>query len=449
MHSLKLTNTLKNKKEEFVPLDNNNIRMYVCGPTVYDYPHVGNARPLIVFDVLFRVLKKIYKKSKVNYVRNITDIDDKIIEASKKNKISIKELTETVTKNFHDDCEYLGCLKPTYEPRATDNIPEMVQLVLKLLDKGFAYSKNNHVYFDILKFKSYGKLSNKKIEDLIAGSRVEISENKSHPGDFVLWKPSNDDEPAWESPFGKGRPGWHLECSAMSEKYLGKQFDIHGGGLDLIFPHHENEIAQSECANNIVNFANYWVHNGYVTINKQKMSKSLNNFLTINELKNKFNGQVVRLAMLSTHYTQPFDWNNQILESAKSTLDKWYNFYSPDNVEINEDHLEDILDDLNTPKMIANIHKLYDQSIRGSKDSKDQLSACCKLLGLFNQSKEKWISAKSIGKLSIKIIEETIKERNLARKNKDFKTSDQLRKYLEENDIIINDIGSNTEWKYK
>jgi len=321
--ALKISNTLTRSKEKFIPINEKNIRMYVCGPTVYDYPHVGNARPLIVFDLLFRLLSKIYPNSKVTYVRNITDIDDKIIEASNKSKISIQDLTSKVTKDFHDDCNYLGCLNPTIEPKATEHLNEMINLIKKLIQNDFAYESNGHVYFQVTKFKKYGNLSNKKIEELISGSRVEVSDNKKEPGDFVLWKPSKENEPSWDSPFGKGRPGWHLECSAMSEKYLGNHFDIHGGGLDLIFPHHENEIAQSVCANNNEKFSNYWLHNGYVTVEKQKMSKSLGNFITINELKKNYNGQVVRLAMLSTHYTQPFDWNENILEASKKSLDKW------------------------------------------------------------------------------------------------------------------------------
>ena len=281
--SLKLSNTLTRKKEIFQPIKKSEIGMYVCGPTVYDYPHVGNARPLVVFDVLYRVLMEFYEDYKINYVRNITDIDDKIIEAAKKKNISIKEITDKVTKDFHDDCKFLGCLNPTHEPKATEHLDEMINLIAKLIELGFAYESNKHVYFEVSKFKEYGKLSNKKVEDLISGSRVEISENKKNAGDFVLWKPSNEAEPSWDSPFGPGRPGWHLECSAMSEKYLGVHFDIHGGGLDLIFPHHENEIAQSVCCNQNDKFANYWIHNGYVTVDKQKMSKSLGNFITIND----------------------------------------------------------------------------------------------------------------------------------------------------------------------
>ena len=292
-----LTNNLSNKKEKFVPIDKKKIGMYVCGPTVYDDPHIGNARPLVIFDILFRVLKCKYGNQSVNYIRNITDIDDKIIQASQDKKISVSEITKKVTKNFHDDCIFLNCQKPTEEPKATENINLMIDMINELLKKNFAYKKNGHVYFEVNKFKDYGNLSNKKLEDLIAGSRVEISENKKNPEDFVLWKPSNESEPSWKSPWGQGRPGWHLECSAMSKKFLGNEFDIHGGGIDLLFPHHENEIAQSRCANDTKVFANYWVHNAFITISNEKMAKSQGNILKINDFKEKVSGQILRFAL--------------------------------------------------------------------------------------------------------------------------------------------------------
>ena len=447
--ALKISNTLTRSKEKFIPIDEKNIRMYVCGPTVYDYPHVGNARPLIVFDLLFRLLSKIYPNSKVTYVRNITDIDDKIIEASNKSKISIQDLTSKVTKDFHDDCNYLGCLNPTIEPKATEHLNEMINLIKKLIQNDFAYESNGHVYFQVTKFKKYGNLSNKKIEELISGSRVEVSDNKKEPGDFVLWKPSKENEPSWDSPFGKGRPGWHLECSAMSEKYLGNHFDIHGGGLDLIFPHHENEIAQSVCANNNEKFSNYWLHNGYVTVEKQKMSKSLGNFITINELKKNYNGQVVRLAMLSTHYTQPFDWNEKILDVSQKSLDKWYEFYSDEKEEISEENLKFLLDDLNTPLMISNIHELYKKAKTGDSLSAKQLSSSCKILGLFNQTHDEWKNFKKIGKITPEEIEKLILERNKARSKKDFKTSDEIRDLLVSKGVLIKDKDGITTWEYK
>ena len=447
--SLKISNTISKSKEIFKPIDEKNIRMYVCGPTVYDYPHVGNARPLIVFDILFRLLKKLYPESRVTYVRNITDIDDKIIEASNKLKTSIKNLTEKVTKDFHSDCEYLGCLKPSFEPKATEHLEEMISLIDKLIKNGFAYESNNHVYFQVSKFKNYGRLSNKKISELISGSRVEVSDNKKESGDFVLWKPSRENEPYWDSPYGKGRPGWHLECSAMSEKFLGNHFDIHGGGLDLIFPQHENEIAQSVCANKTDKFSNYWMHNGYVTVNKQKMSKSLGNFVTIDELKKNYNGQVIRLAMLSTHYSQPFDWNNEILESSKKNLDKWYEFYSDKDEEILHENLKFLLDDLNTPLMISNIHELFKKAKSGDKQSATQLSASCKILGLFGENKEDWINFKKVGKINLEEIEALILKRNSARKNKDYKLSDEIRDYLDSKGVLIEDKDDMTTWEYK
>ena len=448
MSDLYLYNSISRKKEIFIPLDKNTIRMYVCGPTVYDYPHVGNARPLIIFDVLFRLLQNLFGKKKVSYVRNITDVDDKIIDAAKKNNISISELTKKVTFDFHDDCKYLGCLEPTIEPKATDHIYEMISLTERLIKNNFAYVKNKHVYFEVAKFSNYGKLSNKKLIDLIAGARVEISESKKSPADFVLWKPSTTDEVGWESPWGKGRPGWHLECSAMAEKYLGKEFDIHGGGLDLIFPHHENEIAQSVCANQTKVLANIWMHNGYVTVNKEKMSKSLNNFITINELKSRFDGQVIRLAMLSANYKQPFDWNNKILDDSYKILNKWYDFYSSDSVPVDENILKYLKDDLNTPQFIAEMHQLYDHAIKGDKNCANQLSSACKLLGLFNKNDNDWNKNKKI-KLNKEEIIKLINERHLARDMKDFKRSDEIRKILNNGGVIIEDKENDTTWKYK
>ena len=445
---LKLYNTLSRSKQTFTPLDLNKVRLYVCGPTVYDFPHVGNARPLIVFDLLFRLLSEIFGKEKVHYVRNITDVDDKILESAKSKNISIQELAKKVIKDFQDDCSYLNCLAPTKEPKATDHIQEMIELTAKLIEKKFAYIENRHVYFEVSKYKDYGSLSNKKIEELISGSRVEISKSKKSPVDFVLWKPSLEGEPGWDSPWGKGRPGWHLECSAMSEKYLGKEFDIHGGGLDLIFPHHENEIAQSTCANDTAALAKFWMHNGYVTVNKEKMSKSEGNFITINELKDKFDGQVIRLAMLSTHYTQPFDWNDQILENSYKTLNKWYDFYSDESETVDPTLLNSLKDDLNTPLFISQLHKLYQEAIGGDMKSGKKLSSACKLIGLFNVSAIIWKDQKRKKSLSEDEINTLIKERNLARDNKDFKRSDEIRDLLNEKGVLIEDKENSTTWKY-
>ena len=384
-------NTLSNKKETFIPIDTNKVGMYVCGPTVYDFPHIGNARPLVVFDVLFRILKKVYGKNKVTYVRNITDIDDKIIESSKKNKKSIKELTQIITKSFHEDCQYLNCFNPTYEPKATEHVKEMIDMVRNLLKNNHAYENQKHVYFSVSSFKKYGRLSNKNSEELIVGSRVEVSKYKKDPLDFVLWKPAEDNDPGWDSPWGRGRPGWHLECSVMSEKFLGKKFDIHGGGLDLVFPHHENEIAQSCCANKIENFANFWLHNGFVTFNKEKMSKSLGNIVTISKLRENINGQVIRLALLSSHYKQPLDWNEKLIKESQSTLDKWYSqFEKIESGELHNDLLRPLLEDLNTPEYISKLHSLYEQSSKGNKSSKVKFLTACNLIGLLEEDKKSW-----------------------------------------------------------
>ena len=447
-HNLKITNSLTRQKEIFKPINPKAITMYACGPTVYDDPHVGNARTLIVFDTLFRVLKKIYEK--VIYVRNITDIDDKIIEASKNKKKSISKITEDVTKVFHENCKSLNCLLPTKEPKATDHIDEMIKMTASLIKKKFAYEVKGHVYFSVSSFKEYGKLSNKDLDELKAGSRIEVSKLKKNPIDFVLWKPSDLNDPGWDSPWGRGRPGWHLECSVMSEKYLGKHFDIHGGGLDLIFPHHENEIAQSCSNNSSERFSNYWVHNGFVTINKEKMSKSLGNIISISEAVHKYSGQVVRLALLSAHYSQPLDWNDKLLEDQKSTIEKWYQLYEDSNVEIPLDIIESLLDDLNTPGFIAKIHELYNAANKGDDKSKKLFNNACKLIGLFDLNKNEWESLKKTNTdISEELILKKIAARSSAKQNGDFKLADQIRDELLNKGIIIEDQKDKTTWKYK
>ncbi len=449
--NLNFFNTLSNKREKFVPINNNKIGMYVCGPTVYDFPHIGNARPLVVFDVLFRLLQSLHGKNRVTYVRNITDIDDKIIESSKKNKKSIKELTETITKSFHEDCSYLNCLNPTFEPKATEHIKEMINMVSNLLKNNHAYENEKHVYFSVSSFKNYGKLSNKNSEQLVAGSRVEISKYKKDPLDFVLWKPSEENDPGWDSPWGRGRPGWHLECSVMSEKFLGKQFDIHGGGLDLVFPHHENEIAQSCCANKTENFANYWLHNGFVTFDKEKMSKSIGNIVFINKLRKNINGQVIRLALLSSHYKQPLDWNEKLIKESQNTLDKWYSQFEKINPEeLKDDVLKPLYEDLNTPEYIAKLHSLFDDSSNGSKSSKVKFLSACKQIGLLEEDKRSWENfKKSKIKVDENFINQKIKDRNNARKKGDYKLADVIRKELEDNGVLIEDNKDQTIWKYK
>ena len=449
--NLNLSNTLSNKKEKFVPINNNKVGMYVCGPTVYDFPHIGNARPLVVFDVLFRLLKKIYGKNKITYVRNITDIDDKIIESSKKNNKSIEELTKTITTSFHKDCKYLNCLEPSFEPRATQHIKEMITMVTNLINNKHAYENEKHVYFSVSSFEEYGKLSNKNQKELIAGSRVEISKHKKDPLDFILWKPSEHNDPGWDSPWGRGRPGWHLECSVMSEKFLGKKFDIHGGGLDLVFPHHENEIAQSRCANKTSNFANYWLHNGFVTFDKEKMSKSIGNIVAINKLRENINGQVVRLALLSSHYKQPLDWNEKLIRESQNTLDKWYGqFEKTGSEELQDEVLSPLLEDLNTPEYISKLHLLYDESSKGNKSSKVKFLTACKLIGLLEEEKQTWENfKKSKAKVDENFINKKIMDRNNARKEGNYKLADTIRKELETNGVVIKDKKDKTTWKYK
>jgi len=447
-----LTNNLKNKKEKFLPIHIEKIGMYVCGPTVYDNPHIGNARPLVIFDILFKVLKSKYGNNSVNYVRNITDVDDKIIKSSKEKNISILELTNNIIKDFNDDCEYLNLDVPSHQPKATNHIELMIEMILTLLKKNFAYEIDGHVYFEVNKFEDYGKLSNKKLEDLIAGSRVKVSENKKNAEDFVLWKPSSSDEPFWDSPWGKGRPGWHLECSAMSKKYLGDTFDIHGGGIDLIFPHHENEIAQSRCANNTKSFANYWIHNAFITMSNEKMSKSTGNILKIKDFKENIDGQVLKLALMSAHYKQPLDWNEKLLNDCQNTIEKWYEVYLPVDQKsmLSEDILSPLYDDLNTPGYIANLHQLYEKALKGNDNNKSLFVLACNFIGILNKTKEEWLSIKK-KKLLISEIDilKKIELRNKARKDKNYKEADKSRKDLSDKGVLIEDKDGKTIWKLK
>ena len=447
-----LTNNLTNKKEKFVPIDKKKIGMYVCGPTVYDNPHIGNARPLIIFDILFKVLKLKYGKKSVTYIRNITDVDDKIIKASQESNISFSDLTKKIIENFNRDCDFLFCEIPSEQPKATDHIDLMIKMISELINKGYAYENNKHIYFQVNKFSDYGKLSNKKLEDLIAGSRVEVSKNKKNQEDFVLWKPSIDNEPFWDSPWGKGRPGWHLECSAMSKKFLGNEFDIHGGGIDLLFPHHENEIAQSRCANDTKMLANYWVHNAFITMSNEKMSKSQGNILKIKDFRDKINGQVLRLALMSAHYKQPLDWNEKLLDQCKNTIEKWYNVYlsleTPSKIP--DDILQPLFDDLNTPGYIANLHKLFDRANEGDDNDKKIFISACNLIGILNQTKKEWLDFKKKKSLiSEEDIFEKIELRNKARENKDYKEADKIRDELLDKGVLIEDKDGKTSWKIK
>ena len=443
-----LTNNLTNKKEKFISINENKVGMYVCGPTVYDDPHIGNARPVVIFDILFKVLKN--KFSSVIYVRNITDIDDKIIKSSNEKNISISDLTENVIKSFNEDCDYLNCENPSYQPKATEHIDLMIEMISELIKKDFAYENNSHIYFEVKKFDDYGKLSNKKLDDLIAGSRIEVSDNKKNSEDFVLWKPSLDNEPSWDSPWGKGRPGWHLECSAMSKKFLGNEFDIHGGGIDLIFPHHENEIAQSRCANDTKVFANYWLHNAFITMSNEKMAKSQGNILKIRDFRKKVSGQVLRLALISAHYKQPLDWNDKLLNDCQNTIDKWYNAYVPSKQNLNDEILKPLYDDINTPGYIANLHKLYEKANKGNDQDKQIFNSACNFIGLLQETKEEWLDHK---KKKVDISEEEIENklelRNKARADKDYKESDNIRNYLLDKGVLIEDKGGKTIWKFK
>ena len=451
---LQIYDTFSNEKKLFEPIDPSNVRMYVCGPTVYDFPHVGNARPVIVFDLLFRLLRRIYGIDNVTYVRNITDVDDKIITAASENNEDIKSLTERTIKFFHDDADYIGALEPTFEPKATDYINDMIDIINSLIEKDYAYVSEDNVLFSASKFSKYGQLSGKNLEEMIAGSRVEVESFKRSSSDFVLWKPSKSSEPGWDSPWGKGRPGWHIECSAMSEKLLGKNFDIHGGGQDLIFPHHENEIAQSECANN-EKFANFWLHNGFVNVEGNKMSKSEGNFVTVNQLKQKYQGEVIRLAMIFTHYRQPLNWTENNLIECKKTLDKWYqliseNNFSFDNEKISSEVINALEDDLNTPKAISVLHQLYKDCKSNDRNTVETFLSSANFLGILMHTSSEWLSWGK-EKLSIdeKQIELLISERKSARDNGNFEKADKIRNDLEHKGILLEDNEGKTTWRFK
>jgi cysteinyl-tRNA synthetase len=449
-------NSLSGKKEEFTPVDDTNIRIYVCGPTVYNYVHIGNARPAVVFDTLVNVLRVNYKK--VTYVSNITDIDDKIIDAAASQKMSISELTQKYTDIYNQDMQMLGVQAPDIQPKATEYLSEMIELISQLIKKGFAYEKDGHVLFHVLGYEQYGALSKRNRDEQIAGSRVEIAPYKKDPADFVLWKPSTNDQPGWDSPWGYGRPGWHTECSAMTEKNLGLPFDIHGGGRDLIFPHHENEIAQSCCASGNINdpqsFSKYWIHNGFVTVEGEKMSKSIGNVILVKDLIDQFDGEVIRLALLTSHYRQSFDWNAKVIHQAKVLLDKLYKALidlSEIDVEANSnDELLGFLnDDLNTPGAISFINKKLKEYASGDitkKDFKEIILFAGRVLGILNTDPEKWFNNKKLNFDSTKI-DNLIEQRRIAKANKDFQTADAIRDQLKEMGVEIMDSASGTSWK--
>jgi cysteinyl-tRNA synthetase len=455
---LKLYDTLTREKRIFKPIDPANVRMYVCGPTVYDFAHIGNARPAIVFDVLFRLLRHLYGTDHVTYVRNITDVDDKINTRAAEEFPSlplneaIRKVTETTDKQFHDDVAALGCLPPTVEPRATEHIAEMRTLIDRLVASGNAYVAEDNVLFSVASDPNYGELSKRPLDEMIAGARVEVAPYKRDPRDFILWKPSKPGEPAWLSPAGiktPGRPGWHIECSAMSWKYLGEMFDIHGGGIDLAFPHHEDEIAQSRCAFHTPAMANFWVHNGFLQVEGEKMSKSLGNFVTIHELLNDWPGEVVRFAMLQTHYSQPINWTVTGLRESQKTIDHWYGLtgdVAP--AYLCADAVDALADDLNTPKTFAALHELRGEAAKGVKPAAACLKASAQLMGLLEETPSEWAAFRPASlAIDESKIASLIEARATARKLKDFKESDRIRDELVKMGVVLHDTKDGTTWE--
>src|SRR5262245_8528253 len=457
MH-LKLYDTMTRAKRLFEPLDPARVRMYVCGPTVYDFAHIGNARPVIVFDVLFRLLRHLYGPERVVYVRNITDVDDKINARAAEEypglplNEAIRQVTELTDRQFHQDVAALGCLSPTIEPRATEHIPEMTALIERLIGEGNAYVAENHVLFAVGSMPDYGLLSERSLVAMLAAARVGVRAHKREPMDFVWWKPPNPGEPSWPSPAGiavPGRPGWHIECSAMAWKHLGETFDIHGGGIDLVFPHHENEIAQSRCAFHSPVMANTWMHNGFLQVEGEKMSKSLGNFVTIRELLADWPGEAIRLAMLSTHYRQPINWTEAGLREAKRTLDHWYAVTADVTSGFTcADTLDALGDDLNTPKALASLHELRGEAAKGSKPAAACLKASGQMIGVLHHTSAEWAAwrPQSLAVDDAKIAG-FIEARNAARKAKDFKEADRIRDELAAMGIVLKDSKDGTSWE--
>ncbi|MGM4987280.1 cysteine--tRNA ligase [Tardiphaga sp. 841_E9_N1_2] len=459
---LRLYDTLTREKRVFTPIDADNVRMYVCGPTVYDFAHIGNARPVIVFDVLYRLLRHVYGVDKVTYVRNITDVDDKINDRALRDfpglplNEAIRRVTETTANQFQADVEALGCLSPTVQPRATDFVlprpdgkTDMVTLIRELIARGHAYEAAGEVLFDTQSMADYGALSGRKLEDQQAGARVAVDAHKKHPTDFVLWKQSSAEEPGWDSPWGRGRPGWHIECSAMAEAYLGTIFDIHGGGLDLIFPHHENEIAQSRCAHGTHAMANYWMHNGFLQVEGEKMSKSLGNFFTIRELLQDWPGEVLRLNMLKTHYRSPIDWTVKGLEESAKTLDDWY-WVAADATggDVSDKVMEPMFDDLNTSLAVAALHGLRNSAAAGNDGDRSQFAASLRALGFLSETAAEWNGRKQQASgIDAAKVDGLIADRTAARARKDFKESDRIRDELAAMGVVIKDSKEGTTWE--
>lgn len=458
MPTLKLHNSLTRKKENFEPIEQDHIRIYACGPTVYNYAHIGNARMAVVFDVLASILRNLYPK--VTYVSNITDVDDKIITAARETDTAIHEITQKYTDIYNQDMSSLGVKQPDTQPRATEHIPHMIAIIEELISKDHAYEADGHVLFNVPSFSLYGGLSGRNRDEQIAGARVEVASYKKDPADFVLWKPSNQDEPGWDSPWGFGRPGWHIECSAMAQEHLGLPFDIHGGGADLKFPHHENEIAQSCCAHgnssDLSSFAKYWVHNGFVTVNGEKMSKSLGNVTLTHALIQKHAGETLRMTLLSAHYRQPLDWSEGSIAQSKKTLDRIYqNLRDIQNIEHNPDadipaeFMNALCDDINTPKAIAELGALAKRaSETQNSEDKSAFYAAADLIGIGQENPDQWLGYNVIDDdIDAQHIEALLQERRDARTNKDFERSDEIRDELAKMNIAIEDTPEGTIWK--
>ena len=454
--TIKLTNSLTRQKEEFIPLDEKNVRLYACGPTVYSFAHIGNARMAVVFDMWARVLRHYYPK--VTYVSNITDVEDKIITAAEKEGVPISQITEKYTKIYNDDMASLGVRAPDVQPKATEHIDEMIAQIDQLIEKGHAYEAQGHVLFNVPSDPSYGALSGRSRDEQVAGARVEIAPYKKDAADFVLWKPSNENQPGWDSPWGNGRPGWHIECSAMAEKHLGLPFDIHGGGADLKFPHHENEIAQSCCAQGKPtqpeSFSKYWVHNGFVTVEGEKMSKSIGNILLAHDLVKDFKGEVLRLALLSAHYRQPLDWNEQILHQAQILLDKGYKALQDlEDVDVKEsvippEIIDALSDDLNTPLAITALNKILKE--HEGETLKSILMGVGEIFGLFQENPTKWFSkGDDLSEVEIQDIENLVAQRTQAKLDKDFSKADEIRDDLLKIGIEIKDSRDGVTWHRK
>lgn len=457
MTQIYIHDTLKQRKIPFTPIDENNVRMYVCGPTVYDKAHLGNAKTPVVYDVLYRLLCHVYGKDHVTYVSNITDVDDKILNKHKETGKPIREITEQTYNWYLEDMEKLNVLAPNYRPRATEYIEDMIELVKRLLANGHAYEADKQVLFDVDSMPSYGSLSGRSMKEMLAGARIEVAEYKKNPADFILWKPSDADQPGWNSPWGYGRPGWHLECSAMSSKLLGNDFDIHGGGNDLIFPHHENELAQSCGAFPGTHFAHHWVHTGMLMINGVKMSKSLGNFYTVDEILAQHPAEALRLLFLTTHYHQPFNFTFEGLQQAKGILDKFYNALLKNadvptvKTEPSEKLIAALADDLNTPLALSYLHETVNalnktESAEERSRLKSQLMADAYMLGLLYNDPETWFKGNNANDDTAEI-EALIEKRAEAKKNKDWATADAIRNELKERGIVLEDSPSGTTWK--